>query len=772
MECSAAGGDGTMNRLDRSAVTPSHEPDPDRDRVVSVRNVRYEPGRSADSRGGGEASLALYAAMVIEGRWMVASVAVLALALAAVYLFLATPVYEARSVVQVEHRQRTAAGLNDLSTALGESPPSEPEIEIIRSRMLLGTIVDELHLDVEVEPRAVVGIGKALSRRYRGQGLAAPLLGFSRFAWGGERIQVEQIDVRKALLGEPLLLTVREGGAFGLSHEGAALLEGTVGKLASAGEEQLVVSELVARPGTQIWVTKRNREHVIDALQKELRVQEKGRRSGIITIELDGVDPRRISGVVNAVATAYLRQNVEQRSAEAAKTLEFLETQIPKVKANVDAAEAALNAFRVRTGSVDTTAETRTMLDRMAELDKEIADAEVRRSELRQSFTEQHPNLLAVANKLALLRSEAAALSGRMRSLPLAELNSARLARELRDATDLYVTLLNRAQELRVAKSGTIGDVRIIDRAHISDTPARPNRGAVLVITLLLGLAGGVAAAILRRSLVKRAEGPDDVEAATGVPVYVTVPHSDAQAELARAKRHRRGAPQAVLAEAAPEDVVVETMRSLRTSLQFALVESRNNIVAMTGPAPGIGKSFLAVNLAYVLGSAGKRVLLVDCDLRRGGLHRQFGLARQPGVSDVVSGAVSLDEAIRKAPSGPLFVLPTGRIPPNPAELLSSQRFEALLQEASARFELVIVDTPPLLAVSDAMLVARFAGVNFLVLRAGMHTSREIALSVKQFALNGIKLHGSILNDVRVTRAGRYERDGYVRYAYSSDAKE
>lgn len=744
--------------------------------LAQVRSVSFAPGREREPSPGTEGTLAGYAWTVFEGRWIVIGFAAIAIAMALGYLFLATPTYVARSVVQVEQKRRTIAGLDDLSAALGENPPAEPEIEIIRSRMLLGTVVDQLQLDVAAQPRTFPVVGRAIARRHQGAPASAFFL--RQWAWGGERIRVLRLDVPDDLLDKPLLLTVGEGGRYRLTdEEGALLLDGTAGKAAaSAGEQQrgasLMVSELLARPGTQFWLTKRDREHVIDALQLDLRVQEKGKRSGIISIELEGSDPKLVADIVNGVSTAYLRQNVERRSEEAAKTLEFLETQLPKLRSNVDAAEAALNAFRVSSGSIDTSAETRGMLERQASLQKEIADAEVRRSELRQSFTESHPTLIAVANKLALLRAEQGSVAARMRSAPKTELNSARLARELKDATDLYVGLLNRAQELRVAKSGTIGDVRILDRAPVSDTPSSPKKSAALVLALMVGLTFGVAAAILRRAWVKRAETPDDVEAATGLPVYVTVPHSDAQAELVRATLRPRGAAKPLLAEAAPGDAAIETMRSLRTSLQFALVESRNNVVALTGPAPGTGKSFIALNLAHVLAAAGRKVLLMDCDLRRGHLHRQFGFERKFGVSDVVSGEVGIDDAIRKTPSGGLFILPTGRIPPNPAELLSSQRFEALLADASERVDLVIVDTPPLLAVTDAMLVARFAGVNFLVLRAGMHTTHELALSVKQFALAGVKLQGTVLNDVRTTGRARYGRGGYVQYAYSSDAAD
>lgn len=733
---------------------------------VSIPRSARDPELGTSAEG----TLLSHAWTVLEGRWLVLASLAVAFSLAGGYLAVATPIYVAESVVQFESRRRGLAGLDELTAALGESPPADPEIEIIRSRSLVGGVVEQLQLDLVVQPARFPVLGGAMARRYRGAG-PAPASLLRRWAWGGERLRVSALEVPDALLEQRLRLVAGEGGRYRLldDEDDALLLEGTAGTAAgSAGGPRLTVTELVARPGTRFFLTRRHRDHVVDALLGQLRVQEKGRKSGIISIQLDGSDPRQIADVVNGVAAAYLRQNVERRSAEAAKTLEFLETQLPTLRARVDAAESALNRFRVSSGTVDTTAEAKNLLDRSASLAKEISDAEARRAELRQSFTDSHPNLVAVANRLAILRSEQASLQAKIRAAPKTELDSARLGRELKDATDLYVALLNRAQELRVAKSGTIGDVRIIDRAPVADRPASPRPPLVLLLALVGGLAFGVAGAILRRAWLNRAETPDDVEAATGLPVYVTVPHSDAQAALSRA-RPARGAGPRLLADAAPADVAIESIRSLRTSLQFALVESRNNAVVLTGPAPGTGKSFVAVNLAHVLAAAGRRVLLVDCDLRRGHLHRQLGFERKPGVSEVVSGDTLLDDALREASVPGLSLLPTGRIPPNPAELLSSQRFEALLRELSARFDLVIVDTPPLLAVTDAVLVARLAGVNFLVVRAGVHTTQELSLAAKQFTLGGIRLHGTVLNDVRPTARARYGRGGYVQYAYASE---
>lgn len=745
--------------------------------AAPVRPLAFSGGPIAEPRRDGGPTLADYAVPLIEGRWTVLAVTVGALAVAAAYLFLVTPTYEAAGVVQIEQRRSPLAGLEDLSQALAGDDPGNAEMEILRSRMLLGSVVDQLNLVLEARPRTFPIVGDAVARRYRGRGPAEAPFGFSRFAWGGERIQVDRMNVSGDLLGVDVLATALGQGRFRVSTaDGAPLLEGTVGSPAAtsstpAGERrvELFISQLVARPGTQFWLRRRDREHVIDDLVAALQVQQKGRRTGIIVIALQGQDRVLVSSTINTIAATYLRQNVERKSAEAAKTLEFIESQIPTVKANLDKAEDALNKFRVSSGSVDTSAETRAVLEREREYDRQISDLELKRSELRKTFTENHPNLVALADQLAQLRSERAAIASRMKTLPEAEVNSARLSREVQDATNLYIGLINKAQELRVVKSGTIADVRIIDQAHVPDRPASPRAGITLALALLFGVSGGIAAAIVRRSLGRCAETPEEAEAATGLPVYVTVPHSEIERELSK---HRGGGrASALLSAAHPEDVAIESLRSLRTSLQFALLESRNNIVAITGPAPGVGKSFLTVNLAHVLAAAGRKVLLVDCDLRRGNLHRHFGLQRNPGVSNVVGGEATLDDAVRRVESTELYLLTTGRIPPNPAEVLSSSRFETVLRDASTRFDLVIADTPPLLAVSDAMLVARLAGVNFLVLRAGAHSAREIAHAVKQFSLNNVKLHGSVLNDVRA-RSGRYGADGYVRYEYRSDPSD
>ncbi len=715
-----------------------------------------------------DATLASYLWTLLEGRWTVALIATAFVAAALAYLFVAVPIYRSAVTIQVEDKTKTLAGLEEISAMFGEKVPAETEIEILRSRTLIRGVVRDLGLDLQVSPRRFPVVGNNLAGRYRGRAPASAPIGLSRFGWGGERIQVRRLDVSDDLLDERLVLTALDGGRYRLADASGDLrIDGEVGKVGSVTDGQrrieLFVAELVARPGTQFKLTKRRRSDVIDQLIEELKVAEKGKKTGIIVMTLDGPDPVRTAAVLDAVSTSYLRQNVERKSAEAAKTLEFLESQLPILKSNLEAAQVSLNTFQVTRGTVDLSRETSSVLERSVEIEKALQDLELQRAELRQRFTENHPALTSLNEKAQKLRAERASLAAQMRGIPAAEGDSARLLRDVKSASELYTVLLNKAQELRVVKSGTIGNVRIIDQAVVADKPEYPKPRLVLLIAITLGLATGVAGVFLRKAFDQGAEDADEIEARVGLPVYVTVPHSDRQAVGSSGKAR------SVLAATDPADIAVENLRSLRTSLQFALVESRNSVVAISGPGLGVGKSFVCVNLAYILASPERRVLLVDCDLRRGRLHHYFNADRHPGVSDVISGTVEAAKAVHTTQNAHLDILSAGRIPPNPAELLASQAFEQLLTWASCRYGFVMIDTPPVLAVTDAAIVARLAGVNLLVLRAGQHPIREIVLTVKRLTHSGAKVQGTVLNDVPVVR-GRYGKYGrYQSYEYRSN---
>lgn len=706
-----------------------------------------------------EPTLSDYLQIIRERSWTVAGITFACVAAAFVYLLLATPLYQSNTLIQVEVKSGQAAGLGELLGGredsrgpLGESE-SGAEIEILRSRMLLGTVVEELGLDRVASPRRLPVIGAAIARGYSATSPAPPLLGLSQFCWGGEHIRLSHLDVPDDLLDEPMRLTALDDDRYRLEVEGEVLLEGTVGALATSQTERpvsILLSELIARPRSQFVVVKRRRASVVEALQDELRITEKAKKTGILVLSLEGPDPAAVTSILDAISARFQRQTLERSSAEVNHLLEFLESQLPVLKRNVEAAEAALNAFQQRRGAINLSMESQALITQSVDVEKELSALEQQRAELRQRYTDHHPMVAALSAKTEKLIQRQTEMTARLRGLPTTEMDSARLTRDVKVATELYVSLLGRAQQLRVAKSGAISDAVVIDKALFPFRPSAPKPQLVLVLATLLGLGAGLAAALGGKSLARGTQDSEEVERGTGLPVIAAIPRSESQLELARsAVRHGQVA-LPVLSELDPEDPAIENLRALRTSLQFALAGPQRNIVAVLGSGPEVGKSFVSVNLAHVLAAADRKVLLIDGDLRRGRLHRYFGVARRPGVADVVLGTASLDDALLKI--GRLDVLPAGTLSPNPAELLAGSSFEKLLAEASRRYEIVVVDTAPILAVADALIVARLASVNLLVYRALKSPVREVGIAVRRLAHSGIQVQGIVLNDVREER--------------------
>jgi tyrosine-protein kinase Etk/Wzc len=690
---------------------------------------------------------------LIEYRWTALAVAATVVGLAAAYVVLAPRVYETSAVVQVDGEAGARAGFDDLAPLFDAKTPTEGEMLMMHSRQLLEAVVAQLGLDVEASPRWMPVVGEALARRHRDDALAPPRFGLTRFAWGGERIRLRDVSVSERLVGAPLTLTALDGGRYRVAAaDGAVLAEGKVGEPATGtdGERSVAlrVTDLVARPGTEFTIRKLSPVDAIERLDQNLQVRDEGRHTGLVKLTLTGHDPVRTTATLQAITDVYLRQNVDRTSAEAAKTLKVLEAQLPVLKSNLEKAEVVLNDFRLRNGTVDLSREGESMLDRAGEIDRQIAELQLRMAEMHRYSTD-HPDLPGLERRAEALRAQRNEMDARMRSLPERELASTRLSRQVRVATEMYTTVLHRAEELRIVKSGWIGNVRVLESPSVPYRPARPQPAPILVLSIVLGAIGGVVAATARKQLDPGAKHPDEIEAATGLAVFATIPRSGMQRALAR--RGKRG-PLVPLAVAEPTDPAIEDLRALRSSVQFALLRARSNVVAIGGLAPLAGKSFVSVNLAHLLAAADGRVLLVDGDLRRGVLHRYFGVEPEPGLAEVVAGATPLEAAVRRTDNPNLDLLSAGRLAGSPAELLAGAPLEQLLADLGRRYKVVVVDTPPVLSVNDSALFARHAGVNLLVLRAGEHSAREIGYAVRRLGQNGVAVRGFILNDVRPSR--------------------
>jgi len=721
-----------------------------------------------------EIDLREYLGVIIEARWLVLGITAAVFALGLLYIIAATPIYRSDTLLQVEDTKPTLSGLDDISSALTGEVPAIREIEIIRSRSIIGAAIDQLGLAIKATPDYFPVFGASSARKFNsnnvGNKLANPVWGLGSYAWGGERINVQRLDVPRELEGEDLTLVAGVDGGYHLyGPDKELLVNGEVNKLSSGKTEDqksidVFIADLFARQDTHFKLVRYSREKIIEELQDELNIEEKGKKSGILKIALEGKDPILTAKILDAIANTYLRQNVERKSLEAERTLVFLNKQLPQLKGTLDDAETNLNNYRAKSGKIDLTLETQGILDQSADIEKNIQTLQLEKTKLQQRFTSNHPSILGINRQIADLQADKARLEKEIKGLPATEQESVKLTRDVKVANELYLLLLNKAQELKVVKAGTIGNVRILDTAIVPDEAVKPKKLLILMLSLFGGGLIGVIAAFIRKGLFHGLEDPNEIENRFGIPVYANILHSKAQERLERKLKRENSETLPILASEASDDMTIEALRSLRTSLQFAMMNSKNNIIAIGGPAPGIGKSFISVNFTHVLAGTGKKVLLIDGDMRKGHLHKYFSHTREKGLSEVLSGSMDAKKAIHKVENHNISFLSAGIVPPNPSELLTSENYSQLIEKLSKEYDLLIIDTPPILAVTDAVIISQSAGIFFLILESNKHQVGEIEHSLKRMEHNGIRAHGIILNNVHLAST-KYGYGGN-RYSY------
>jgi tyrosine-protein kinase Etk/Wzc len=727
---------------------------------------------------GDEINLVEYWDIVLDNRWLVAAVTTLALAIGVAYAFLARPVYESNLLIQVEDSSTSAKSfLGEAASLFDVKTPAAAEIEIIRSRMIIGKAVDNILLYIDAKPRYLPLVGNWLARR--ATGLSEPgFLGFGGYVTGAEQIAVSVFDVPRELESTPFSVKAGAAGQYSLSHP--RLSESFVGRVGAPlvrstplGTVSLTVSSLRAKSGAEFNVVRHSRLATIEELQSNLKLTEKGRQSGVIDATLQSADSQQLTATLNEIGHLYVRQNVERKAAEAQKMLSFLDTQLPQFKKQLDQSEEAYSRYRNKQGTVALDEEAKTVLASSVDLHSKLIEAEQKRRELISRFTPEHPAVKTLDAQIAAWNREIEKLNARVRAMPTVQQDALRLERDAKVNNEAYQSLRNNALQLQLIREGKVGNVRLIDEATLPESPVKPKRSLVLALSAAFGVIGGVMLALARNALNRGIRDPQEIEAHTGLSVYSTIPRSPEQERLAGLAVERQPGLH-LLAAKAPQDPAVESLRSLRTALQFAMLDAPNNRVLVTGATPGVGKSFVAANFAVILASAGKRVLLVDADLRKGHLNYYFGVRREGGLSEVVAGTLKASEAIRRDLVPNLDLLPTGVLPPNPAELMMSAAFANVLEALSSEYELVIVDTPPVLVAADTLGMAAQVGTVLLVARSGETQMGELHESAKRLAQAGKTVSGVLFNAIDLSRRHygsygyKYGGYRYRQYSYES----
>ncbi|EKF9445148.1 polysaccharide biosynthesis tyrosine autokinase [Vibrio cholerae] len=694
--------------------------------------------------------------LLLDGKWIILVTTMVFAVFGVAFAILSTPIYKADALIQIEAKK--GGGISslvggDMGELFSSDSTATTEIEIIKSRMILGDTVEKFNLTTLVTPDYFPVIGK----------------GIARLSGRVNQLQVSRFELPDfaTTLEHQIVVQDAEQGTYQLVRgDGKVILQGVAGELAEQDDYRLFVTGMEAESGFAFNIAKINELDAIDELKKNLSIAEKGKQTGIVELSLTGENPAQIRTLLDNISQNYFLQNVKRNSAEAEKSLSFLQSHLPDIKTDLDSSEDVLNRYRQDNESIDLSLEAKATLDVMVKLEAQLNELTFKESEISQRFTTDHPAYKSLLDKRQVLLKERERINHQVQKLPKTQREILRMTRDVEVNQQIYVQLLNKVQELNVIKAGTVGNVRILDNAQAYAKPVKPKKPLIAVLATLLGAIASVGFVLVKAALHRGVENPDDIEA-LGLSVYASVPKSEMQQDFDKLMKRRKKDELMLLAEYNPADLSIEALRGLRTSLHFAMMEAKNNILMISGPAPNIGKSFVSTNFAAVAAKTGQKVLLIDADMRKGYLQKPFGLPWENGLSDYLAGKLTLESCIKTSPVENLAIITRGQVPPNPSELLMHKRMEELLQWASEHYDLVIVDTPPVLAVTDPSIVGAHAGTTLMVARFGQNTAKEIDVARHRFEQSGIEVKGVIFNAVEKKASSTYGY-GYYNYNYGN----
>ena len=706
-----------------------------------------------------------------ENKWLILIVTLVTLSIGIFYASRQVPQYQSDVLLQIDSGQSgfgsTGPAAQQFLFRSAAAEATSSQIALMQSRFILEPVINKLGLDISVLPAK-----KSLWARW--------------FSSTKNIIAVKQFEVPRSGMNQSYKLVVDKPGHVQLYNtKGSLLLQGNVGRKLLSKDKQisLQVGAKNAIVGSTFTLKKRSDLIVVKSLARQLKIEESGAKSrqstGILELSLSGDDPAKIVQILNSIALEAQKKDAQKKSQEAAQTLEFLYHQLPITKGLLEKAESELNQYRAKSGKIDIKLQTQFLLNQLSDLDKQLGVLRISKIDMLQKYTALHPILIASETQIKALESQRDQLEARLKKLPASDQIAVNLMREVGVKKTLYLILLSKIQELEVVKAGTVSGVHVLAFASLPDAPL-PNKSAIIYMaSTLLGLILSVLLIMGRKLISPRVDDPHWGERQFNLANLAIIPYCKEQLQNAQKFKHGGVGKMPLLAHENPRNLSIESLRSLRTSLQVSITCAANNIITILGVSPGVGKSFVSANLAYLLAAGGKRVLLIDGDLRRGTLHKYMNVQPSPGVAEVINKTVTLEQAMVSTVHNNLSFLPRGAYPNDPSELLMSDDFKTLVNELSKQYDVVVIDTAPVLLVTDAVLIAALAGTNYLVLGAGAHQPADVEMVLKRLSGGHVKVQGTIFNFYRaetISRTygqyGKYGKYGkYNTYYYEEIMK-
>lgn len=554
---------------------------------------------------------------------------------------------------------------------------------------------------------------------------------------------------------------------------------------------------------------------------KKLTVTTNDKKGTVLTLQVTGAEPLMESTYINKLMEVYIRSGLEEKNQTAINTINFIDEQLAEVVDSLNQAEARMQDFKTRSRMMAVTEEGKYLFDKVDEFQKKKAAMEIERryyeylkdyldarkdfsaviapgfagleespltinlNQLIELYKERNtlllnatPNNPAIAvvdeqikSALDALRenlSEASKLitdnikeidyrvqtiEADMVQLPSTERKLLNIQRNYKLNDEIYNFLLQKRADAAIARASNVADNKILDISRSENASAiSPNRKRNKLLGLLIGILIPVSIMVVLEVSNPIIVGPNDIKKGTKVPIVGNIGHNDRDSEIPVA--------------ANPQSAIAESFRGLRTNLQYYLRNNNKKVICITSTVSGEGKTFTAINLAAIIAQAGKKTLLVSLDLRKPKIHKVFNLENKVGLSNYLIDKISYEQLLIPTNIKNLYLTMAGPVPPNPAELIETSRMNEFIEKASDDFDIIVLDTPPVSIVTDAMLLSRYAHVTFFVIRANYSSTEVLKLVEELNSTPEIRNLGIVLNDLQLEGFLYKNKFGY-RYGYS-----
>ncbi|OHE75723.1 MAG: hypothetical protein A3F67_00410 [Verrucomicrobia bacterium RIFCSPHIGHO2_12_FULL_41_10] len=672
---------------------------------------------------------------LLEHKWLIAVIIAISLMGGKYYASKQIPVYNPDVLIQVESNRGVSGltiGLPGMGGGSGPSlgSPAAIQIALIKSRYILTPVIQSLHLNTNLSP------SHPQSRWSRILSRSQPEAEMTLFTFPPE-------DNR------PYYLVSEKGNKISLfdsNHQ--RILEGKIGeRLANQDKSiQLQINQISARAGTKFTLMQYPiNDRMVRSMARRITIDDP-EKLGLLTLAYQDTNPHLAARVVNEIAKVTQHKNTEKKSLEASKILSFLSKQLPLAKQDLTRAELALNRYHTTSGKIDTKLEIKNLIQEIMVIEKQLINLRMTKHEMFYQYTKSHPSMINLKRRIAMLHEEKKELLNEVKKLPLMDQMMLNLLRDVKMKNALNTILLSKIQEMKIIQAGLLSDVRILSYAKIPDSAVPIERAKLYGGSIIIGLIASIILIFGRKFIFPRIEDPYWTETRFNIPNLAIIPYSKEQFKDFQDLKRNVKKPIMLLSQKDPRNLSIESLRSLRTSLQVNLSCANNNIISILGASPGVGKTFVSTNLAYLLATADKRILLVDADLRKGTVHKYFNLDPSPGFAELIQGSVNIEEALKLTSHHNLTILPRGNYPVDPAELLSSERCKELISLFSKQFDIILIDTAPVLLVTDAVLISATSATNYLVLGSNVHQASHLEMAIKRLSSAGVTVHGSIFN--------------------------